>query len=89
VRALQGVRVREGEREWVWAARNGRGGAGAASACVVGVVPTACARVVRVDGWGDGSDRWGPRASGRERANGRSALIGQTHRTEGKVGACE
>jgi hypothetical protein len=50
VRALQGVRVREGEREW--AARNGRGGASVASACVVGVVPTACPWVVRVDGWG-------------------------------------
>jgi hypothetical protein len=36
----------------VWAARKGRGGAGAASACVVGAESTTCAQVVRVDGWG-------------------------------------
>jgi hypothetical protein len=36
----------------VRAARNGRGGAVAASACVVGVESTVCVRVMRAGGWG-------------------------------------
>jgi hypothetical protein len=44
--------VREGEREWVRAARNGRGGAGATSACVMGAKSMACAQVVRADALG-------------------------------------
>jgi hypothetical protein len=61
------------------AARNGWGGAGVASVCVVDVESMACAQVVRTNGWGDGSDRRDPWVSGREYVNGRSALTGRTH----------
>jgi hypothetical protein len=45
--------VREGEREWVRASRNGRPHhAAASSPCVVGAESTAGGRVVRVDSWG-------------------------------------
>jgi hypothetical protein len=87
--ALQGVRVREGRGSGVRATRNGGGGAGVALAYVVGAESTTCVRVLRADGWGDGSDRQGPRVNGRERVNGQSALTGRTHLTEGEAGARE
>jgi hypothetical protein len=65
-------------------------GAGVASACVVGMESMAFMWVVRADGWGDGSDRRGPLASERGRANGWAALTGRARcaerigRTQGK-----
>jgi hypothetical protein len=77
----EGVGCEQLEMAWV--------GGGVASACVVGVESTACVWVVRVDGWGDGSNRWGPRASERGRANGRSALTGGARCAERGRGARE
>jgi hypothetical protein len=76
----------EGEGVGVRAARNGRGGAGAASVCVVGTESTVCTRTVG----DDKTDRQGPRARGRGRARERAALTGGTELAEGDgaTGAC-
>jgi hypothetical protein len=84
VGALQGVRLREGRGSGVWAARNGQGGAGAASACIVGAKSTTCARMVGEDR----TDRQGPQVSGRERASERAAPTGGTRLAERERATC-
>jgi hypothetical protein len=64
-------------------------GAGAASGCVVGAESTACARVMRADGWGTGLTGRVHRASERGRANRRSALMGGALCIERRRGARE
>jgi hypothetical protein len=74
----------EEERVGYWVARKGRGGTGAASACVVGTESMATrGRFGR-----EGSDKRGPRATESGRENGRSALTGRARCVERERDVC-
>jgi hypothetical protein len=81
-----------GRESGVQAARNGWGGAGTASACVVGAKSTTCARLMRANGWGTsltGGDhepaREGARAGGQPRQTGPAAQREDRARTRGSA----
>jgi hypothetical protein len=46
----------------------------------MGAESTVCARVVHANGWGDVTDRWGPRVRGRERASERAGSANRRDR---------